>query len=275
MIPFDFEYYQPETVDEAVQTFAALDARGLSPKYFAGGTEIITMARVSSLSFGALIDIKHIPECAVFRQDDNCLILGSALTLTTVIEADVFHLLTLCARRVADHTAQHKITLGGNVAGTIIYHEAVLPLLAAGCCAVLAGPQGRREALLADLFQPRLKLQNGELLVCFVVPAGTAELPGAHVKHTESEKIGYPVVTAAAVRAGNQITMAFAGIQPYPVVTQADAVYRGTPQAAADVLLARIKQPLLTDSLATGEYRAFLLKSSTANILEELGGSGA
>ncbi len=31
MIPFDFEYYKPETIEEAVQLYAQLNARGKSP----------------------------------------------------------------------------------------------------------------------------------------------------------------------------------------------------------------------------------------------------
>ena len=275
MIPFEFEYCQPETVDEAIQTFITLDARGLKPKYYAGGTEIITMARVGSLSFGALIDIKHIPECTVLAKEGASLLLGSALPLSRAIEADVFHLLTLAAQRVADHTVQHKITLGGNVAGTIIYHEAVLPLLISGCRVVLAGPQGRREAPLTELYHPRLSLQPGELVVQFIVSAGAAALPCVHVKHTESEKIGYPLITAAAVRKSSEILMAFAGIQPYPVIMRIDAAGNGTPQAAAERQFAQISEPLLTDSLATREYRGFLLKSIIANILETLGDADA
>ncbi len=30
MIPFDFEYYKPETIEEAVQLYAQLNARGKS-----------------------------------------------------------------------------------------------------------------------------------------------------------------------------------------------------------------------------------------------------
>lgn len=274
MIPFEFEYYQPQTVDEAIQTFIALDTRGLQPKYFAGGTEIITMARAGSLPFGALIDIKHIPECTVLHTDDTWLMLGSALPLSSVIEADAFHLLTLAAQRVADHTAQHKITLGGNAAGTIIYHESVLPMLISGSRVVLAGPQGLREVALTERFHHRLMLQKGELLVQFIIPAEAAALPCVHVKHTDGEKIGYPLITAVAVRKDKEITMAFAGIQPYPVLLRANAAYSGALQAAADTLMARIPQPLLADSLAAREYREFLLKSIIANILEALGGTG-
>ena len=275
MIPFKFEYYQPETAQEAVQTFQDLDARGLQPKYFSGGTEIISMSRVGNLSFGVLIDIKHIPECTQFTSNDKDLVLGSALTLSNVADADVFHLLTLAARRIADHTAQYKITLGGNAAGTVIYHEAALPLLLAGSTAALTGPEGGREVALSELFQRRLNLKKGELLTHFIVPAEAAGLPCVHAKHTEGEKIGYPLLTVMALRRDREIAMAFAGIQPYPVAVRANAEYSGAPDAEADGVMKGIPQPLLNDSLGTHQYREHVLRRVIAETLERLGGEKA
>ena len=50
MIAFDFEYYKPETIAEAVETFAIENRKGKKVIYFAGGTEFITLARVNKLN---------------------------------------------------------------------------------------------------------------------------------------------------------------------------------------------------------------------------------
>lgn len=42
MIPFDFEYYNPTSVNEALQTFLDLQANNKRTLYFAGGTEFIS-----------------------------------------------------------------------------------------------------------------------------------------------------------------------------------------------------------------------------------------
>jgi CO/xanthine dehydrogenase FAD-binding subunit len=67
MISFDFEYYRPTTIEEAVHVFQQADSNGKEPLYYSGGTEIISMARLNQLRTGAVIDIKGIPECNVLQ----------------------------------------------------------------------------------------------------------------------------------------------------------------------------------------------------------------
>lgn len=121
MIPFDFEYYKPKTIEEFVNLFNTLTDLEKSPIYYGGGTEIISMARMHNVHTEAVIDIKGIPECNVHEIKNNELIIGSAITLTNIAEADYFPLLSSTVKRIADHTIQGKITLGGNLAGSIIY----------------------------------------------------------------------------------------------------------------------------------------------------------
>ncbi len=129
MIPFDFEYYKPDTIEDAIQLFNKLELDGKKPIYYGGGTEFISMARMYNKYTGAVIDVKGIPECNVFEFKNDNLIIGSAVTLTKIAEENPFPLLSLTVKRIADHTIQDKITLGGNLMGTIIYKEAILPLL--------------------------------------------------------------------------------------------------------------------------------------------------
>ncbi|MBH0334905.1 xanthine dehydrogenase, partial [Bacillus thuringiensis] len=131
MIPFDFEYYRPNSITEALQLYSKLYQEGKTPIYYNGGTEIITLGRLGNLSLKSVIDIKEIPECNVLGRYQRYVFLGSALTLTHVSDSNVFPLLSKTASRVADRTARNKITLGGNIAGEICYREAVLPFLLA------------------------------------------------------------------------------------------------------------------------------------------------
>jgi xanthine dehydrogenase molybdenum-binding subunit len=62
MIEFDFEYYRPSTIEEAVGLYHTLHTSGKMPIYYSGGTEIITLARSGQIMMGAVIDIKGISE---------------------------------------------------------------------------------------------------------------------------------------------------------------------------------------------------------------------
>jgi CO/xanthine dehydrogenase FAD-binding subunit len=131
MIAFDFDYYLPDTLQEATSLYLSLQSAGKKPLYYGGGTEIISMARLDSIQPGAVIHIKKIPELREIGLNGTRIIFGAALTLDEVARSGLFPLLGLAAGRIADHTIQLKLTLGGNLAGTIIYHETMLPLLLA------------------------------------------------------------------------------------------------------------------------------------------------
>jgi CO/xanthine dehydrogenase FAD-binding subunit len=216
MIPFDFEYYRPLSIAGAVQTFAQLDAAGKRPKYYGGGTEIISMARMNNLSFGAVIDVKDIPECNVLEFHNEQLLMGAALTLTQLHEANLFPLLSQAGARVADHTIQNKITLGGNICGTIIYKEALLPLLLTDSKALIAGPTGTTTVIINDIFDEHIHLGKGEFIVQLQTPEKYLALPYIHVKRTKQDKINYPLITICALRHENQVRAAFSGVCDFP-----------------------------------------------------------
>ncbi|WP_178075210.1 FAD binding domain-containing protein, partial [Pseudomonas sp. 2995-1] len=71
MIPFDFEYYRPNSIEEAGELFEMLDKEGKEPVYFSGGTEIITLGRLNILYTNAVIVLKEIPECRIMDFHDD------------------------------------------------------------------------------------------------------------------------------------------------------------------------------------------------------------
>jgi CO/xanthine dehydrogenase FAD-binding subunit len=160
MIPFDFEYYRPDTLNEAIDIFNNISSSNKTPVYYGGGTEIISMARAGSIHFDAVIDIKNINECKILGIENNNLIIGSAITLTQIAESGYFPLLSEIVSRIADHTIQDKITIGGNLASTIIYREASLPLKLTNCRVKVLNNNGINEVQFSDVFDGRLHLQK-------------------------------------------------------------------------------------------------------------------
>jgi hypothetical protein len=120
---------------------------------------------------------------------------------------------------VADHTIQRKITLGGNLAGTIIYRETSLPLLVCDSQAVIAGPHGIRQVPFSEIFQQRLYLQPAELLLQIIIDRSYLNLPYVHVKKVKQDKIDYPLLTLVAIVKDQRIRLAFSGLLPTLPVT--------------------------------------------------------
>lgn len=271
MIPFHFEYYKPDTVVEALTIYNELNAIGKKPIYYAGGTEIISMARVSNLDFGAVIDIKNIPECNSFGLQNDKLVIGAAVTLSSITESKLFPLLGLTAARIADHTIQGKITIGGNLCGTIIYKEAVLPLLVSESEAIIAYSDGIRKVALSEVFSKKLLLNKGELLLQTVIDAEYTKLPYVHMKKTKNEKIDYPLITVSGLKRDGRFRLALSGVCQYPFRSRAMEEHLNdsslTYEERIGKALEQLPDKLLGDVSGSAEYRRFVLQNTLYNTI--------
>ena len=275
MIPFDFDYYKPETTEEAVTLFKKLNSELKKPIYYGGGTEFISMARMNNRYTEAVIDIKGIPECNVYEIKDDNLIIGSAVTLTQIAELNLFPLLSLTVKRIADHTIQGKITLGGNLAGTIIYKEASLPLMLSDSKVIICGTNGKRNVLLNDLFYQKIKLNDGDLITQIIIDKKFLSLPYSHVKRTKNEKIDYPLLTITAIKEKN-INIAFSGLCEYPFRSNLIENILNDNSISFDEKMKKIIKNLpdkiLDDLGGSSEYRKFVLDTMISEILESFEG---
>ncbi|WP_019006691.1 FAD binding domain-containing protein [Cohnella laeviribosi] len=276
MIPYDFEYYRPASVAEAIRLYGGLEKQGKSPVYYSGGTEIITLGRINLVKTGAVIDIKHIPECQVLGFEQNRLILGAGLSLTKLEEADPFPLLSKTAREVADRTSRNKITLGGNICGRIFYREAVLPFLLADSQVVLAGRDGIKRRSVHDVCNGNLRLDKGELLVQLLTERSYLELPHVSIKKRKQWETGYPLITVAALRKDDRIRVAFSGLCPFPfrsVELEEELNRRHVPlKTRVDQAVRRLPSPILNDIEGSAEYRIFVLRNLLEDVMEEMEG---
>jgi CO/xanthine dehydrogenase FAD-binding subunit len=275
VIPFNFLYHRPASLAEAVAAYAQADRDGRKPAYLAGATEITTFCRTGRMQPGALVDLKHIPECRARGADGNDLVYGAALTLNEVIEDGSFPLLRQ-ASVIVDHTVRNRLTLGGNIAGMLPYREAVLPLLLADAAARLAGPAGERAVPLAEVFSERLLLAPGEMLAQIRVPKAMASRPWFYRRRVRKGRFDYPLVTACFLQAGGALRMAISGALGFPLrCVQAE-------QALNDRAISRAKRPaavvaaiphrILEDMRASAAYRRMLLERCVGEALEALGG---
>lgn len=274
MIPFDFDYYRPGSIKEAVDTFNSLNIEGKQPVYYGGGTEIISMARVNNIYTGAVIDIKEIPECMALGFQGDELVIGSGVTLTAIAESRMFPLLGNASERIADHTIQDKITLGGNIAGTIYYREAVLPLLICESDIVIAGTYGLKRVPLNQVFDRRIQLERGEMIVQLITKEEYLYLPYNHVKRTKNEKIDYPLVTLTAIKKDGNISVSFSGVYDYPVRLESIDGMLNDRTVSREIrvknIIGSMPEPILEDHLGSAEYRKFLIEGILLNTLVNL-----
>lgn len=278
MICEDIVYLRPDTAEEAVSAWLDRAARGKPDgvRYLAGGTEIVTGARKMAGTPRVLIDIKGIPEARALLRGERGLFLGAALSLNEAADGLGFPLLAATVRNVADRSVRNRLSLGGNVAGALPYREAALPLLLADASVVSMVPgerpdsaPRRRERALRDAFDKRLRLEPGELVLGFSIPAEGISLPWARFRHTRTGPVDYPLVTACFVsrggaargKGGGSIRVAFTGLHPYPVAFD-------SPETAEAAIVA--EGAVRSDQRASAGYRLALALDMLRRGEEEL-----
>lgn len=276
MIPYHFEYHRPTTLSEALQLYESLNKDEKDPIYYSGGTEIITLSRLNLVRTKAVIDIKGIKECQMSGFDNEFLITGSGLSLTTIEEENYFPLLRQVSKEIADRTARNKITIGGNLCAKIFYREAVLPFLLTESRVLIGDQTGVKTKQAMEIFNGVLKLKKGELLIQIQTAKTDVLLPYYHIKRRQQWETGYPLITAAALKKEGRIRAAFSGVCPFPFRSvEMEQVLNNqelSKEEKVEQALNKVPDLLLNDTEGSKQYRLFVLKTILNDILLELGG---
>jgi len=278
MIPVDFAYWRPTSLRQAYRRYGDDREAGGMPLYGGGGTEIVTRARRGEIAPSAVIDLKAIPELRELGVSAGRLVMGAGLTLKELMERNPWPLLSLALSRIADHTVRGHITLGGNLAGTIPYREAVLPFLLVDTTARLFGEGGDRWVPFGHVWTDgALALRPGEILVALAVPEAVIRVPGVSVKKTRLDWVDYPLMTIVARPEPSRPVpaLAVAGLTaaPFRATQIEDALLHGHP---AEIPLAEaVPGPILDDIHGSAAYREFVLRNTLEDILDSVKGARA
>jgi carbon-monoxide dehydrogenase medium subunit len=204
VIPGEFEYHAPSSLDEAV---ALLERLGDDAKVLAGGHSLVPAMRFRLALPEHLVDLNRIDGLAYVREEGGHLAIG-AMTRESEIEqssllAERYPLLTDAGKVIADPLVRNRGTVGGNLAHADPANDHPAVMLAYGATLVAQGPGGRREIPVDEFFVGLFEsaLQPSEILTEVRVPAPAAGSGGAYEKF--ERKVGDYAISAAAV----QLTM--------------------------------------------------------------------
>jgi CO/xanthine dehydrogenase FAD-binding subunit len=276
MIAYDFEYYRPQTYLDAIEIYEQKTQEGKAPIYYGGGTEVITFARKGLIKTGAVIDLKEISECLEFYESNDRIIYGAALTLNELAEETTFKFMAHVSNRIADHTVRNRLSLGGNICGRLFYREAILPLLLTEATIVVAGKDGIKRVPILELFDKRMNLQKGEILLQVEVDKKYVAMPFINKRKEKQGQIDYPLFHLAMLEVDGHKRVAFSGICPYPfrslelenILNDSSMTY----EERANYSVKNLPTSIVNDIYASNDFREFLLKDEIINSLRELEG---
>ncbi|MGA8994399.1 MAG: xanthine dehydrogenase family protein subunit M [Nocardioidaceae bacterium] len=242
MIPAQFDYVAPATVEEALQ---ALADGGDEAKIIAGGQSLLPVLRMRLNAPELVVDLRRIEWLRGVRDDGDAIVVGAMTTHADVVAdplvRDNAFVITKAVELLADPQVRHRGTFGGALAHADPAGDLGAPALALDAEFVIAGAGGERTVAAVDFFVGLFEtaIEEGEILTEVRLPKRAGW--GAHYEKFVRVAHQWPIVAvAAAVNVdGGTITEARVGLTNMG----------STPLRARSVEAALIGQPATDEAV--------------------------
>ncbi|MFQ5918665.1 MAG: FAD binding domain-containing protein [Thermoplasmata archaeon] len=185
MIPPQFEYFAPSSVDEAVELLERYDGEA---KVLAGGMSLIPILKLRLAEPAALVDIGRIEGLSYIREEDGWLRIGAGTVVSDLHDSDlvqekypIFHDSTSV---IADPVVDNMGTVGGNLAHADPANDLPAVALVLGAQVVAKGSNGSRTIPAREFFVDTFEtaLEDNEILTEIQVPTPQARQGSAYMK---------------------------------------------------------------------------------------------
>jgi len=194
-----YEYYKPQTMQEAVELMGNLD----NAKYIAGGTDVMVLFRQKKIAPENLISLRNINDLVYIDKRDG-LKIGSAATHSAIVKDEFvkrsYSALNDAATRLGSLQIRNVATVGGNICNAAPSADTACPLLVLDAKVVIIGKSGEREVPIDDFFlgPNKVALEKGEIVKGFHMPRFGDNTGSAYIKHTRRQAMDLPMIGVAA-----------------------------------------------------------------------------
>jgi aerobic carbon-monoxide dehydrogenase medium subunit len=167
VIPAQFDYVAPESLDEALSALQGEDA-----KVIAGGHSLLPLMKLRLATPSLLVDLRRVQGLTGIQRDDGSFRIGAMTTHYAVTNGDL-GLASKAASTIADPQVRYRGTIGGSLAHGDPASDMPAVLLVAEGTVTVRGSGGQREVAAADLFEDYLTtaVGDGEILTSITLPA--------------------------------------------------------------------------------------------------------
>jgi carbon-monoxide dehydrogenase medium subunit len=276
-----FDYHAPGTLEEAL----ALLKRGNGVRLLAGGTDLLVHLKEGAARPSTVVSIGRLPELAGLTFDESGgLRLGAATDMASIEASPVirerYTALADGAGIVGSIQTRNMATIGGNIANAAPSADTAPPLVVFDAIAEVAGPNGRRELPIAELFAGpgQTVLAPDDILTGFRLPAPPPRTGSVYQRHTPRKIMDIAVVgVGVRLSLGDDGAIAEARIclgAVAPTVIRATAAEQAlTGQPPSDELFARAGELAqqaaspISDVRGSAEFRRYLVGVMTRRCL--------
>ena len=279
MIPGQFEYHAPTTLDEAL---ALLAEHGSDARVLAGGQSLIPLMKLRLASPAVLIDLNGVDSLSGIEEADGQLRIG-AMTRHSALERSEligsrYPLIADAAAVIADPLVRNRGTTGGSLAHADPAGDLGSVMTALGAEVVVTGPGGERTLPIDELLLGPFTttLEEGEILTEVRVPQPAERSGGAYEKL--ERKVGDFATAAVAVQLTREngscasIGIGLTAVGPTTIrASEAEDALRGgsldeDALRAAAVLAAAASDPA-ADLRGSEEYKRDMVRVLTLRAL--------
>ena len=259
----------PTSVDEAVKILAG--ASGMA-KVLAGGTDLLVQLRSGRARPEVIVDTKRIPGMIGIREESDRFVIGASTPGIMIYEnkalTQAWPGIVEGMDLIGSEQIQGRASLAGNLCNASPAADSVPPLIAARATAVIAGPNGRREAPVEAIVTGpgQTSLGKGEFIVEFHIPKPKPHQSDAYLRFIPRTEMDIAVVGCAVnvTLDGSGVCtdarVVLGAVAPTQVICEASAkalVGHSLDEptlAALDAAAGRACNPI-TDKRGTIEYR--------------------
>jgi carbon-monoxide dehydrogenase medium subunit len=279
MIPAEFDYRVPESLEEAI---ALLGDDALDAKVLAGGHSLLPLMKVRLAAPGTLVDLRRIAGLAGIERANGTWRIGAMTTHASLQDTPDLGLVSRAASQIADQQVRNRGTIGGSLAHGDPASDLPAVVLAAEATIVVQGPQGERSIAAGDFFQSYLTtaLEHDEIVVRVELPA-LADYGFGFEKFTRRAEDWAMVGVSALLRQREgvceDVRVALTNMSHAPLRTDAlEQALRGQPVTAESIASAAEQAAEGTeppaDLNASAEYKRHLARVLSRRALEQAAG---
>jgi carbon-monoxide dehydrogenase medium subunit len=277
MIPAEFDYTAPDTLDEAIQ---ALADGGEDAKLLAGGHSLLPLMKLRLAAPSLLVDLRKVPGLHGIQREDGTWRIGALTSHSEVQHTPGLGVVAVTAGTIADPQVRNRGTIGGSLAHGDPASDlpAVMLITEASVTLQRAGGQ-QRSVNAADLFQDYLEtaVEPNEVLTEVRIPAYDGWGYSYQKFNRRSEDWAMVAVSALVRKNGDVVEDVRIGLTNMASVPlRADGVeeaLRGQPATAENIARAAEQAGEGTDPPAdlnaSSEYKRHLARVLTRRAIEQ------
>jgi carbon-monoxide dehydrogenase medium subunit len=279
MIPAEFDYAAPESLDEAIKMLAD---GGEDAKLLAGGHSLLPLMKLRLATPALLVDLRKVPGLHGVQRDDGSWRIGAMTPHTELEHSPELGIFAQAAGTIADPQVRNRGTIGGSLAHGDPASDLPAVLLIAEGGVTVQGPSGQRTVGAGDLFRDYMEtaIEPTEVLTEVRIPSLGGWGFGYQKFNRRSEDWAMVAVSALIKQTGDiceDVRIGLTNMGSVPLRAGAvEEALRGQPLSAQSIASAAEQAAEGTDPPAdlnaSSEYKRHLARVLCRRALERAAG---